>query len=109
MTVHHFRRGLMSRRSLLALLGAAPAGLALSSLLPGGAARAAGGELNIYSWPDYFSTGNLANYAKKTGVTPNVSTYDSNETLFAKLNSPAGDGFDLSTSIAGPTLSLIHI
>lgn len=94
MTIH-MSGGVMSRRSLLALLGVTPAALALSSLLPDAAARAAARELNIYSWPDYFSAGNLADYAKKTGVTPNVTTYDSNETMFAKLNSPAGTGFDL--------------
>jgi len=86
----------LSRRTLLTLLGAAPATAALSAALPGGfRAHAADAQLNIYSWPDYFSADNLAAYAKKTGVTPNISTYDSNETLFAKLNSPAGAGFDL--------------
>ncbi|MCX5514784.1 hypothetical protein C3941_10520 [Kaistia algarum] len=86
----------LSRRTLLALLGAAPATAALSAAFPGAfRAEAATGALNVYSWPDYFSTDNLAAYAKKTGVTPNISTYDSNETLFAKLNSPAGAGFDI--------------
>jgi spermidine/putrescine transport system substrate-binding protein len=95
MTVDLKLSGRPSRRSVLAMLGAAPAGLALASALPGGSARAAGGELNIYSWPDYFSTANLEGYAKKSGVTPNIATYDSNETMFAKLNSPAGAGFDI--------------
>lgn len=97
MTVHPLQRGMLSRRSLLALLGAAPATAALSAAFPGAfRAEAAGsGQLNVYSWPDYFSTGNLEAYAKKTGVTPNITTYDSNETMFAKLNSPAGAGFDI--------------
>ncbi|MCX5495587.1 spermidine/putrescine ABC transporter substrate-binding protein [Kaistia dalseonensis] len=90
-------KSLLSRRTMLGLLGAAPATAALSAAFPGSLrANAAGtGQLNIYSWPDYFSADNLATYAKKSGVTPNITTYDSNETLFAKLNSPAGAGFDI--------------
>ena len=73
----------------------APAAAALPALLPSRAAAQAGGQLNIYSWPNYFSEDSLRAYAEKTGVTPNITTYDSNETLFAKLNSPAGAGFDI--------------
>lgn len=92
----HPRLAGLSRRSLLTLLGAAPATAALSLAFPDAfRAKAATGQLNVYSWPDYFSTDDLAAYAKKTGVTPNIATYDSNETLFAKLNSPAGAGFDI--------------
>ena len=88
----------LSRRSVLGLLGAVPAAAAFAgaTVSATGRARAAtAGQLNIYSWPDYFSADTLAAYAKKTGVTPNVTTYDSNETAFAKLNSPAGAGFDI--------------
>lgn len=87
----------LSRRSALGLLGGTAASAAYLAAFPGSLrANAAGtGALNVYSWPDYFSTGNLEAYAAKTGVTPNITTYDSNETLFAKLNSPAGAGFDI--------------
>ncbi|MET1026742.1 MAG: spermidine/putrescine ABC transporter substrate-binding protein [Dongiaceae bacterium] len=87
----------LSRRAALGLLGAAPATAALSMAFPSVfRAKAAGtGQLNIYSWPDYFSADGLQAYAKKTGVMPNITTYDSNETMFAKLNSPAGAGFDI--------------
>jgi spermidine/putrescine transport system substrate-binding protein len=93
----------MSRRSLLALMGAAPAAAALSTVFPGPLrANAAGtGALNIYSWPDYFSADDLAAYAKKSGVTPNVATYNANEIMFAKLNSPAGAGFDIVIPSSG--------
>jgi len=85
-----------SRRSVLGLLGAAPAALAVASAFPGGAsAETTGGTLNVFSWPNYFSNESLANYTRKSGVTPNITSYDSNETLFAKLNSPAGADFDL--------------
>ena len=87
----------VTRRSVLGLLGAAPVAAAFGGVLtspsPGRAATT--GQLNIYSWPDYFSKETLAAYAKKTGVTPNIATYDSNDTMFAKLNSPAGQGFDI--------------
>lgn len=87
-----------SRRAMLGLLGAAPAALAIQSAFPGRAfadEAAGGGALNVFSWPNYFSNDSLANYARKSGVTPNITSYDSNETLFAKLNSPAGADFDL--------------
>ena len=91
----------LSRRSLLAMLGAAPAAAALSSLLPSGAFAAGSGALNIYSWPDYFSADDLAAYTKKSGVTPNIATYNANEIMFAKLNSPAGAGFDIVIPSSG--------
>ncbi len=81
-----------TRRAMLAAL---PATAAVAAGLGGTRFAHAAGQLNIYSWPDYFSTDDLAAYAKKTGVTPNIATYDSNDTMFAKLNSPAGAGFDI--------------
>ncbi len=87
-----FRSRGFSRRSVL---GAIPAAAALAAGLGRPRRASAAGQLNIYSWPDYFSTDDLAAYAKKSGVTPNIATYDSNDTMFAKLNSPAGAGFDI--------------
>jgi spermidine/putrescine transport system substrate-binding protein len=91
--------GSLSRRSLLAMMGAAPAAAALSQLLPTSAWAA--GALNIYSWPDYFSNDDLAAYAAKSGVTPNIATYNDNGALFSKLNSPAGAGFDIVIPSSG--------
>src|SRR6185437_9205036 len=91
--------GSLSRRSLLAMMGAAPASAAISQLLPANAFAA--GALNIYSWPDYFSNDDLAAYAKKSGVTPNIATYNDNGALFSKLNSPAGAGFDIVIPSSG--------
>jgi spermidine/putrescine transport system substrate-binding protein len=87
-----FRSRGFARRSVL---GAMPALAALAAGIGRPRRADAAGQLNIYSWPDYFSTDDLAAYAKKTGVTPNIATYDSNDTMFAKLNSPAGAGFDI--------------
>lgn len=89
----------ISRRALLAMMGAAPAGAALSQILPTWAIAAGG--LNIYSWPDYFSNDDLAAYAAKSGVVPNIATYNDNGALFSKLNSPAGAGFDIVIPSSG--------
>src|SRR5690242_11135661 len=91
--------GSLSRRSLLTMMGAAPAAVAISQLLP--AKALAAGALNIYSWPDYFSNDDLAAYAAKSGVTPNIATYNDNGALFSKLNSPAGAGFDIVIPSSG--------
>jgi len=92
----------MSRRRAMGGMVA----MAAAATAPLGARRAmaaSGDALNIYSWPDYFAPDNLNGFAAKSGVTPTISTFESNETLFAKLNSPAGRGFD----IAIPTQSWI--
>lgn len=89
-----------SRRRLLQIMGAAPAAAALAGLPSAAGARAAG-VVNIYSWPDYFSQDDLDAYTKRSGVTPNISTYNANELMFAKLNSPAGAGFDIVIPSSG--------
>jgi len=56
---------------------------------------AIGGTLNLYTWPNYYAAKNLADFKKSTGITIHTSALDSNDTLFAKLNSPAGADYDL--------------
>ncbi|MFT4035860.1 MAG: spermidine/putrescine ABC transporter substrate-binding protein [Patulibacter sp.] len=56
---------------------------------------AQGGELNIYSWPDYFGEKDLAAWKSKTGTKVNISTYESNEDMFAKMNTAARSSYDL--------------
>ena len=56
----------LSRRSVLGLLGAVPAAAAFAGATvsaTGRAHAATAGQLNIYSWPDYFSADTLAAYA----------------------------------------------
>jgi spermidine/putrescine transport system substrate-binding protein len=90
----------LSRRSVLGLLGTAPA--AIAAVRAGiGRAEAAAKALNIYSWPDYFSADDLAAYTARSGIAPNIATYNANEILFAKLNSPAGVGFDIVIPSSG--------
>ena len=101
MTMSSRSRAGLSRRSLLAMMGAAPAALALSGVLPGRGRAQAAGALNIYTWPDYFSQEDLDAWTKKSGVTPNIATYNANEVMFAKLNSPAGSGYDIVVPSSG--------
>jgi putrescine transport system substrate-binding protein len=41
--------------------------------------------LNIYNWSDYIGDDTIANFEKETGIKVRYDTFDSNETLHAKL------------------------
>lgn len=71
-------------------------GAAVAALASSAAATpvAAGGNLYIYNWTDYTSPELIAKFEKETGVKVSVDTYDSNETLLAKLKSGAA-GYDI--------------
>ncbi len=61
-------------------------------------ARSASAEeekiLNLYNWSDYFAPDTLSTFEKETGIKVRYDTYDSDETLQAKLMT--GDsGYDL--------------
>jgi spermidine/putrescine transport system substrate-binding protein len=58
-----------------------------------GAANAEG-KLNIYNWTDYTSPDVIAKFEKETGIKVTLDTYDSNETLLAKLQAGA-TGYDI--------------
>lgn len=63
------------------------ASLSVAGLL-GAAAPAAALEekiLNIYNWSDYIGDDTIANFEKETGIKVHYDTFDSNETLHAKL------------------------
>jgi putrescine transport system substrate-binding protein len=50
--------------------------------------------LNIYNWPDYVPNGMIDAFEKETGIKVNYETFDTNETLHAKL--VAGNtGYDI--------------
>lgn len=85
-------RGLsLTRRGVLAGMASLPAATALT-----GRAAARGAALTIYSWPDYFAPLSLEGFRKQSGVQPVIATYESNDAMFARLNSPAGSGFDIA-------------
>ncbi len=65
-------------------------------------ALAKGGELNIYTWPSYFSQTNLSKYKQLTGTTINQTTYESDDAMFAKLAAENGNsGFDMAIPTSG--------
>ncbi len=64
------------------------ASLSVAGLLAGVAGPAAAQEekiLNIYNWSDYIGDDTIANFEKETGIKVRYDTFDSNETLHAKL------------------------
>lgn len=63
-------------------------------LLAAGAVQAAGNELNIYNWAEYFAPDTIKNFEKETGIKVRYDTFDSNEALQAKL-STGKTGYDL--------------
>ncbi|MBK5418242.1 ABC transporter substrate-binding protein [Pseudomonas sp. TH31] len=52
-------------------------------------------KLNVVSWSGYFSPEILARFQKQTGIEVTVDSYDSNETLLAKLKQ-GGTGYDVA-------------
>ncbi|MGH2341128.1 extracellular solute-binding protein [Segnochrobactraceae bacterium EtOH-i3] len=78
-------------KSAASLLAAA---LLAASALTAPAFAQSKGELNIYNWTDYTSEELTKKFEEETGIKVNVDTYDSNETLLAKLKSGA-TGYDI--------------
>lgn len=77
------------RKSLCNLL----AGL----LLPLAATAAHGAEkVYVYNWTEYLPTAVLEQFTKETGIEVVYSTYDSNETMYAKLKLVDKDGYDVA-------------
>ena len=58
------------------------------------ASAQASGELFIYNWTEYTPPELIEKFEKETGIKVSVDTYDSNETLLAKLQAGA-TGYDL--------------
>ena len=53
-----------------------------------------GGELHIYTWSDYIAPDVLDSFEKALGVKVVVDTFDSNESMYAKLKA-GGAGYDI--------------
>lgn len=75
-------------KKLIAVLGTS-LGLALA------ADAQAAGTLNVISWSGYFSPQILEKFEKENGIKVTVDSYDSNETLLAKLKQ-GGAGYDVA-------------
>ena len=66
---------------------------ATTAMLISGLAHASG-ELFIYNWTEYTPPELIEKFEKETGIKVSVDTYDSNETLLAKLQAGA-TGYDI--------------
>jgi len=94
-----FRPRASSRRSLLAGVGAAAAGLSFGGL-EGCAAKASIGpngeeqRLNLYNWDTYTGKTTLADFKAATGIEVKMSLFATNDELFAKLKA-GNPGFDV--------------
>jgi spermidine/putrescine transport system substrate-binding protein len=53
------------------------------------------GDLFLYNWTDYTPPDLIAKFEAETGIKVTIDTYDSNETLLAKLKS-GGTGYDIA-------------
>ena len=62
------------------------------------------GELLLYNWTDYTAPDLIAKFEQETGIDVTLDTYDSNETLLAKLKQ-GGGGYD----IVVPTHNFVQI
>ena len=60
-----------------------------------GYTEATSGEVNLYTWSDYFPEELIKKFTDDTGITLNVDYYDSNESLEAKLRASDGTGYDV--------------
>jgi spermidine/putrescine transport system substrate-binding protein len=52
-------------------------------------------ELNVYNWSNYMPDDVIAQFEKETGIHVNYSTYDGNDTLYAKLKADPNAGYDI--------------
>jgi putrescine transport system substrate-binding protein len=78
-------------------LGAVVLGLSLACL----SALAAEDRVHIYNWSDYFAEDTLEGFKAKSGISPVLDVYDSNEVMEAKLLA-GSSGYDLIFPTARP-------
>lgn len=53
--------------------------------------------INILAWPDMVDLETVSKFEKETGIKVNVSYYENNEELYARLRLTRGQGYDLMT------------
>src|SRR5690349_14631200 len=51
--------------------------------------------VNVYIWANWISPRVVQQFEQETGIHVNLSTYDSNETLYAKLKAAKNPGYDV--------------
>ena len=67
---------------------------AAAVMMAGTQAAQADGDLFLYNWTDYTSPELIEKFEEETGINVTLDTYDSNETLLAKLKQ-GGGGYDI--------------
>jgi putrescine transport system substrate-binding protein len=92
----------MLRRSLI--VSASCAALACLGGLRPMPAQAAGGTVTVFNWADYFAPTAFADFHKATGITANLSVYDSEEMMDAKVMA-GNTGYDVVVANAEPFLA----
>lgn len=83
-----FQEKKLSNAFVSTLMGKLLSSLAVTGLMTFAATSALAQEekvLNIYNWSDYIGDNTIANFQKETGIEVRYDTFDSNETLHAKL------------------------
>ena len=76
-------------------------GAVMAALTIGTSSVRAAGDLFLYNWTDYTAPDLVEKFESETGIKVTLDTYDSNETLLAKLKQAAAD----TTSSYLPTIS----
>ncbi|RJX71944.1 extracellular solute-binding protein [Vibrio sinensis] len=51
--------------------------------------------LNIYNWSEYLPQSLIEEFTKETGIKVNYATFESNETMYAKMKLIDGEGYDI--------------
>jgi len=72
-------------KNRVGLLGALLSTVLLALGMPGLSVASEENVLNIYNWSDYIGDDTIANFEKETGIKVRYDTFDSNETLHAKM------------------------
>ena len=67
----------------------------LTLLIWASPASAASNELFLFIWSEYLPDQVVEAFTRETGIKVNISTYDSNEAMYAKVKMVGGKGYDL--------------
>ena len=85
------KEGEVSSEATVDLTAQALAAAEASGLAP---EAARGGELHVYTWSDYVAPDVIEGFEKALGVKVVIDTFDSNESMYAKLKA-GGTGYDV--------------
>jgi spermidine/putrescine-binding protein len=91
----------MLRRFVTSAIGCAALGLAALGL---SAPAHAAGSINVFNWADYLGKTTLSDFEQQTGIKANLSYYDSDEMMDAKVMA-GHTGYDVVVTGAEPFLA----